>query len=664
MAGKFSLLTTLTLNAANFNSGIDKAKQTTKEFATGVETAGKSVKQSFAGLTSVAGGLGSTLNTSLGGLPTMLSGALGGFKSMIPAITGIKTALLSTGIGAIVVALGIAFSSLTSYLSGTSEGANKVKVMFSYISGAATALMNRIKYLGSALFSLLTGDIEGFKKSISEAFKGGFYDEVVATAKESADITREQIALDKQKRVLAYEDADNMVKVAKLKEVAKNRDIETNETLKERLSAASELRDIENDTNTKKISIAKAQYDLDIKINSQKAYLSKEDKDRVQESYIAWKTAETKKFDDLIAANAIVSKIRIQQKKDDRAEFQDQKEQLKIISDLKEESTKLEIESSKDSATTKRQLKLVEIEKWKQEEIDKVNSIKATTDVQIAEQKRLISEINKQASIKTKKVNNEENLNDQQKLIDGQKSELENKSKLNDTYFKLNLITAKNHLNKKKEINDEEKKNEISDLKNSLDQQLITREEFEKKRKDIIEKYRLEDIANSQEQTKSEKEIQRNNQEATLNGLSELGDASQSFFGEQSSAYKAFALSQALISTYLAAASIMANTAKLGPIAMGISMAGTIAMGLANVAKIAGFADGGIVGGHSFYGDKVSARLNSGEMVLNRTQQSNLFSIANGSNNIINGGEVSFRIEGNALVGVLNNHNKRLNNFR
>ena len=68
MAGKFSLLTTLTLNATGFNSGINKARQTTVNFSKGVETAGQSVKQSFSGISNVAGGLGNSLNSSLGGI--------------------------------------------------------------------------------------------------------------------------------------------------------------------------------------------------------------------------------------------------------------------------------------------------------------------------------------------------------------------------------------------------------------------------------------------------------------------------------------------------------------------------------------------------------------------------------------------------------------------
>lgn len=136
------------------------------------------------------------------------------------------------------------------------------------------------------------------------------------------------------------------------------------------------------------------------------------------------------------------------------------------------------------------------------------------------------------------------------------------------------------------------------------------------------------------------------------------------FFDKESAAYKAFAISQAIISTYLAAVQVMANQAKLGPIAMGIAFAGTIATGLGAVAKIMSFAEGGIVPGVSYYGDKIPARVNSGEMVLTRSQQAKLFDIANGGTVGVGSGDVTFRIEGTTLVGVLNKHAKRTNSYR
>ncbi len=52
-----------------------------------------------------------------------------------------------------------------------------------------------------------------------------------------------------------------------------------------------------------------------------------------------------------------------------------------------------------------------------------------------------------------------------------------------------------------------------------------------------------------------------------------------------------------------------------------------------NISGIQGqnFAQGGIVPGSSFSGDRVAANVNSGEMILNRQQQSQLFNMANGS---------------------------------
>lgn len=73
------------------------------------------------------------------------------------------------------------------------------------------------------------------------------------------------------------------------------------------------------------------------------------------------------------------------------------------------------------------------------------------------------------------------------------------------------------------------------------------------------------------------------------------------------------------------------------------------------------FANGGIVGGSSFTGDRVTAQVNSGEMILNKAQQARLFKIANGG---ATSGQVEFHISGTELVGVLNNQNRKNNLIR
>ena len=96
-----------------------------------------------------------------------------------------------------------------------------------------------------------------------------------------------------------------------------------------------------------------------------------------------------------------------------------------------------------------------------------------------------------------------------------------------------------------------------------------------------------------------------------------------------------------------------------------------IAMSVATITSIVGsamqtFTNGGIVGGGSYSGDKTTVRVNAGEMVLNRSQQANLFRIIEGgtSNNSTLSGDVSFRIQGKDLVGVLNNYNNKMSKIR
>ena len=104
MAGKYSLITTLTLNAAGFDKGVDKAKKSTKALTDGVQTAGNTMAKAFAPMSGILGGL----SGQFAGITTIALGGIKSFKAMIPAINGVKMALISSGVGAIVVALGTA----------------------------------------------------------------------------------------------------------------------------------------------------------------------------------------------------------------------------------------------------------------------------------------------------------------------------------------------------------------------------------------------------------------------------------------------------------------------------------------------------------------------------------------------------------------------------
>lgn len=102
-------------------------------------------------------------------------------------------------------------------------------------------------------------------------------------------------------------------------------------------------------------------------------------------------------------------------------------------------------------------------------------------------------------------------------------------------------------------------------------------------------------------------------------------------------------------------------------VAMG-TVAATVTSMFARFASIGKFAEGGIVGGNSTIGDYNIARVNSGEMILNGSQQKRLFNMLNGEGGLSDessgGQKVELVVRGQDLVGVLNNYNKKINKVR
>lgn len=120
-------------------------------------------------------------------------------------------------------------------------------------------------------------------------------------------------------------------------------------------------------------------------------------------------------------------------------------------------------------------------------------------------------------------------------------------------------------------------------------------------------------------------------------------------------------IAKAIAQIALGAATATAQAAELGPwawIAFGATaMAEMIAM-ISSIHSATGYATGGVVGGNSTNGDRLLIRVNSGEMILNKRQQTNLYN-AIASGNIGGGGgtsTVSFRLRGADIYGALKNY--------
>lgn len=140
-------------------------------------------------------------------------------------------------------------------------------------------------------------------------------------------------------------------------------------------------------------------------------------------------------------------------------------------------------------------------------------------------------------------------------------------------------------------------------------------------------------VALGKQEIKQKEDDQRN----SLNLFASLASSKNKTLGAIG---KTAALVQVAIDTEQAASSAFKFGASVGGPPLGFVFQGiAYAAQAAKAANIAGiqFNQGGIVPGTSMTGDRIQARVNSGEMVLNRNQQQELFELANGRGNQTSG---------------------------
>jgi len=130
--------------------------------------------------------------------------------------------------------------------------------------------------------------------------------------------------------------------------------------------------------------------------------------------------------------------------------------------------------------------------------------------------------------------------------------------------------------------------------------------------------------------------------------------------GELTGKTKAFALFEIAANTAVGLVkAIQAGAGLPWPANLGAIASGTSAVlaGAAQAKQVfaGSFATGGVVGGNSFSGDNMVARVNSREMILNQAEQKNLLDLATGGGG--GGG-------GSDIVGVLRGSNILLVNER
>ena len=214
-------------------------------------------KQAKSSLENVTKSTKATSNTALeaaGSFTVMgvsLNSVKAGFAKVIPVarmmFASIKAGLISTGIGALVVAVG----SLLAFLIKTKEGSELLTVTFKAMGAIVNVLVDRLSDLGGAIIKVFQGDFKGALNDAKKAVSG-IGDEM---RKEFMETGKLAIAFNKLRdatRAINVETAARRAEVEALKLVAE--DLSKGE--EERLEAAQEAFKIENELLNQRVANA------------------------------------------------------------------------------------------------------------------------------------------------------------------------------------------------------------------------------------------------------------------------------------------------------------------------------------------------------------------------------------------------------------------------
>ena len=182
----------------------------------------------------------------------------------------------------------------------------------------------------------------------------------------------------------------------------------------------------------------------------------------------------------------------------------------------------------------------------------------------------------------------------------------------------------------------------LQDEMNKINASTVADETKHKARATAQAKYNLAFNKADSEHHKKQQDLEKQSLDLKKKNDEELIGATSNLFGSLAQIaavggkknfeiVKAFNLAEAVTSGWLAVQKALASSPN--PVTSGIAAAAAGIAAAANVARISAtkapaFKDGGVVPGNSVSGDKVMARVNSGEMILNKQQQANLFNQA------------------------------------
>lgn len=592
-------------------------------------------------------------------------------KSIVSHFATIGKALITPPLGIIVAILTgimLIFGKLASAIKKNDDAMTNLQVAFSAFKPIATAIGKIFEGIGVALSKVAVG-IANVVTKISSALIPGFEE----ASKKVTEYILAVDALEETQRQYTVQNAKDAQEIAKYRAIAaESTDLEERKkALQSAITLEEEIarRNVEVATKTLELRKEQARQEVDTTDETKNEIARLEaEKIQAETDYYNKKremAAQIRELNNKInAENAknhqeYIKRLEAQRKAEEEAEKARQ-EALKASLE-NEKAIRQQMEDFKASLIKDAgERELVEMQLAGTREIEELKK-RLETEKNLTEEGRAILNqliIDKQTELDTQLKEKadalaEERINaEMQRIAEQEQTKLELRKAIaeENSAEMLELQLEELELQQQAELE--------NTLLNEEDKYLIV-EKYEKLKQALVAETAKK---NEEQATQMKMQLSASLQTMAKNASSAFGQMSELLegYGEEnekaSKAAKAFALMQlatdqaisisqtarAMVEAVEGATQAAKYTGPLAPVMLAVYIAemvglvlGAVAGQVASIKQAKGilsgekFESGGIVGGTSFSGDKVVAHVNSGEMILNREQQTRLFDMAN-----------------------------------
>lgn len=593
-------------------------------------------------------------------------------KNIVSHFATIGKALITPPLGIIVAILTgimLIFGKLASAIKKNDDAMTNLQVAFSAFKPIATAIGKIFEGIGVALSKVAVG-IANVVTKISSALIPGFEE----ASKKVTEYILAVDALEETQRQYTVQNAKDAQEIAKYRAIAAE-----STDLEERKKALQSAITLEEEIARRNVEIATKTLELRKEQARQEVDTTDETKNEIAQLEAEKIQAETDYYNKKREMAAQIRELNNKINAENAKNHQEYIKRLEAQRKAEEEAEKARQEALKASLENEKALR-------QQMEDFKASLIKDAGERELVEMQlagsREIEELKKR--LETEKNLTEEGRAILNQLIIDKQTELDNQLKEKADTLAEERINAEmqriaeqeqTKLELRKAIAEENSAEMLelqlqelelqqqAELENTLlneEEKYLIVEKYEKLKQALVAETAKK---NEEQATQMKMQLSASLQTMAKNASSAFGQMSELLegYGEEnekaSKAAKAFALMQlatdqaisisqtarAMVEAVQGATQAAASTGPLAPVMLAVYIAEMVGLVLGAVAgQVASikqaktilsgdnkYEGGGIVGGTSFSGDKVVAHVNSGEMILNREQQTRLFDMAN-----------------------------------